>query len=354
MRRLLIFLAFSAGAFAQPLPPQSPIQFVSVDPSGACSTGASLRWNATSGNLWGCDAGTWTKLNGSGGGANPGGTTGQIQFNAGSSTFGGFTLSGDCTANTATGAITCTKINGSTPGGTCTNQVVTSISSSGVPTCGSVTNAMLSNPATTVNGATCTLGSTCNANYSTGSITSNHIAQFSGTGNQIQDGGALPTATVITRYMSTWQGGSNTPNSGANHVNGWGFTLDVSVSFGAIFAVSQTTDGGNLYSLAIINTSGTILCHPTTGTNIPTANTVWTNTCSEGTVTLSPGTYILIFTGAATTGKIYCNYATMLGPFYNGNMTGCTSASGVLSGTCAVSLASTAYSTNGIPNFYLQ
>ena len=35
MRRLLIFLAFSAGAFAQPLPPQNPIQFVSVDPATA-------------------------------------------------------------------------------------------------------------------------------------------------------------------------------------------------------------------------------------------------------------------------------------------------------------------------------
>lgn len=37
----------------------------------------------------------------------PGGTTGQIQYNAGSGLFGGFTMSGDCTTNTTTGVITC-------------------------------------------------------------------------------------------------------------------------------------------------------------------------------------------------------------------------------------------------------
>jgi len=50
------------------------------------------------------------------------------------------TVSGDCTY-TRTGSnaysITCTKINGTTPGGSCsTGSVVTSISASGVPTCG--------------------------------------------------------------------------------------------------------------------------------------------------------------------------------------------------------------------------
>lgn len=49
--------------------------------------------------------------NGSAGGSNPGGTSGQIQYNN-SGSFGGFTLSGDCTVNTGTGVITCTKYNG--------------------------------------------------------------------------------------------------------------------------------------------------------------------------------------------------------------------------------------------------
>jgi hypothetical protein len=49
-------------------------------------------------------------------------------------------MSGDCTLVSG-GAITCTKINGNAPGGSCTNQVVTSISASAVPTCGNVVGA---------------------------------------------------------------------------------------------------------------------------------------------------------------------------------------------------------------------
>lgn len=41
----------------------------------------------------------------------PGGTGGQIQYSNGGA-FGGFTMSGDCTINTSTGAVTCTKTNG--------------------------------------------------------------------------------------------------------------------------------------------------------------------------------------------------------------------------------------------------
>lgn len=40
----------------------------------------------------------------------PGGTTGQIQYNAGSGLFGGFTMSGACTINTTTGVITCSPL----------------------------------------------------------------------------------------------------------------------------------------------------------------------------------------------------------------------------------------------------
>jgi hypothetical protein len=40
----------------------------------------------------------------------PGGSAGQIEFNNGGTTFGGFTMSGDCTTNTSTGVITCTGL----------------------------------------------------------------------------------------------------------------------------------------------------------------------------------------------------------------------------------------------------
>lgn len=53
-------------------------------------------------------------------------------------------LSGDGTlANT--GAITITKLNSTTPGGTCTNQAVTSLSSSAVPACTTLTSAYVNN-----------------------------------------------------------------------------------------------------------------------------------------------------------------------------------------------------------------
>jgi hypothetical protein len=55
-------------------------------------------------------AGTLT-VSSSGGSASAGGTNGQIQFNS-SGPLGGFTLSGDGTLNTSTGAITITKTNG--------------------------------------------------------------------------------------------------------------------------------------------------------------------------------------------------------------------------------------------------
>lgn len=74
---------------------------------------------------------------GSGGGGTPGGMNGQVQYNN-AGAFGGFTVSGDATLNTGTGVLTIGN--------------------------GAVTNAKLANSATTVNGQTCTLGSTCNAN----------------------------------------------------------------------------------------------------------------------------------------------------------------------------------------------
>jgi hypothetical protein len=43
---------------------------------------------------------------------NPGGTAGQVEVNFGGTGFAGVTISGDCTLNTSTGAMTCTKTNG--------------------------------------------------------------------------------------------------------------------------------------------------------------------------------------------------------------------------------------------------
>ncbi|MDE2098636.1 MAG: hypothetical protein KGL39_15385 [Patescibacteria group bacterium] len=55
-------------------------------------------------------AGTMVACGGSGSGSTPGGTSGQSQWNNGG-VLAGYTMSQDCTLNTATGVITCTKTN---------------------------------------------------------------------------------------------------------------------------------------------------------------------------------------------------------------------------------------------------
>ncbi len=64
------------------------------------------------------------------GGGTPGGTSGQVQYNN-AGAFGGFTVGGDGTLNTGTGALTVTKINGSTPGAAALLGVGAGLSSSG-------------------------------------------------------------------------------------------------------------------------------------------------------------------------------------------------------------------------------
>jgi uncharacterized cupin superfamily protein len=67
-------------------------------------------------------------------------TSANIFVGNGSNLPVGVAVSGDATlANT--GAVSVVKVNGNTPGGSCTNQVVTSVSSSAVPTCSNVVGA---------------------------------------------------------------------------------------------------------------------------------------------------------------------------------------------------------------------
>lgn len=55
-------------------------------------------------------------VSGGGSAGNPGGVSGQTQYNAGGSSFGGYTMSGDCTIVTTTGVITCTGSSGTSFG----------------------------------------------------------------------------------------------------------------------------------------------------------------------------------------------------------------------------------------------
>lgn len=75
----------------------------------------------------------------SGGSATPGGTSGQIQYNN-AGAFGGFTMSGDATVNTGTGAITLATVNSNTgPFGSATQCVTVTNNAKGLTTAVSAT-----------------------------------------------------------------------------------------------------------------------------------------------------------------------------------------------------------------------
>lgn len=107
MRRFALFvflLLFSVAASAEysgPSTTSSGIGGITVGAaiSGTCPNGQDVFSNS---GLIGCHAA---------GSGSPGGSVGQVQFNSAGS-FGGFTLSGDCTLNTSTGVITCSSIGG--------------------------------------------------------------------------------------------------------------------------------------------------------------------------------------------------------------------------------------------------
>ncbi len=72
-RLLLALILMSSAAYAQPL---ASVIWVVASPSGACSNPTPLQFNQLTGQLYGCDAGTWAVISvGSTGPAGPAGTT---------------------------------------------------------------------------------------------------------------------------------------------------------------------------------------------------------------------------------------------------------------------------------------
>ncbi len=95
------------------------------------------------------------------------------------------------------------------PNPTVTNG--SNITNSSIPNTGLVHNSI------TVNGTAVALGGSVNANWVTGSITTLHVAQFTGTSGEIQDGGVLGTAAAAatasacngSNWSQGWTTGSN-------------------------------------------------------------------------------------------------------------------------------------------------
>lgn len=96
------FLLFLASVPLLAQGPSSPpsIQFVAVDPSGACNNGGPMQYNRALNKLWGCEDGTWT-LVASGGGAS-------LSFPltvSGTTTSGGIPYLSSTTALTSSAAL---------------------------------------------------------------------------------------------------------------------------------------------------------------------------------------------------------------------------------------------------------
>jgi hypothetical protein len=151
-----------------------------VNQSGAVTNGNCTKWLGTNTIA---DAGAPC-----GGSGSPGGTAGQVQYNA-SGSFGGFTVSGDGTLNTSTGALVVTKSNGAAFGTAAFVNTGTSGGTLGLLNTANTWSAAQSLSALTLSGIT---GSTQCLHVSTSGV-------VSGTGTDCGSGGssgANPTATA--------------------------------------------------------------------------------------------------------------------------------------------------------------
>lgn len=153
----------------------------------------------------------------------PAGTLGQWQYNAGNNSFGGQTLSGDCTVVYTTGVVTCTKTNGVAFATSATTDTTnaTNISS------GSLVYARL--PALTANQVLGALTATTPSGLSVPSCSgaTNALIWTSGTGfgcNTISGGGGVSSFTgdgvIISNSASTGAVTDTLVNAAANSVLG--------------------------------------------------------------------------------------------------------------------------------------
>ncbi len=177
-------------------------------------------------------------------------------------------------------------------------------------------------------------------------------------------GVAVSAPTAVTYYNMFNAGGSAvTFTAVSNTIRGSMFVVTAPVTFSNIYIGIQTTEAANpVYGAAIINvgtsnggfgTSGSAVCHNTSGVQLGTVNTMTAFPCSEGSVTLQPGNYALLTTGSSTVGK-YIGSIAWTTFWYNGNVVGCTATSGVISfsSPCTVSFTTT---TGGVmPNSFLH
>lgn len=165
---------------------------------------------------------------------------------------------------------------------------------------GSTVNATLHNISTTVNGASCALAGSCNANYASGSFTSGDALTATGTGSQIQDAGFAPAAAVpnCTAQTSSFSAATNHCYYG-NSSSAITATLP-SVAAGAVIRIQNNNTGtvtasfGSNFNCTLNGTTtSTTTCAIANGTtaSVTTDGTSWyvfvapSSTGGSGTVT---------------------------------------------------------------------
>jgi len=195
-------------------------------------------------------------------------------------------FTGDATKPSGSLVTTVVKVNGNTPGGTCTNQFARSIDSSGRPTCASIVGGDLPNPSSSTLGGVQSAAAVLHQWIdSISTLGVPHLSQpafsdISGTGTPSQVGLGNVTNDAQTKAAVV---PNTAPAAGQILVGNAGGTAYAPVSASGDVTISSTgahTIANNAVTLAKLATqaTNTILGNATSGTAVPTALAI--GTCS--------------------------------------------------------------------------
>ena len=163
---------------------------------------------------------------------------------------------------------------------------------------------------TNVNGVPCTAGASpgCTANWTTGAITTLHVAQFNGTGGQIKDGGVLPVSPTTNQNIRPITADFGDMSAAASAISTSQIACVPSYIAGTINAVKiiATPSGSvtvDIRTVAHASWTGPASTSSITAADIPaiTSNTSYTDTTLTGwTTTIAAGTDVCFYESGAS------------------------------------------------------